>query len=131
MLPEIPLLTFVYLFRIPSGEGRSTPDGIIYEQALGEMKRIEEGNKKILEDETTKSSADVLNKRPGGATVFSQPEAKRSKVDDSSEYTLLKSLTTHSYSGEDVPAILSYPFLCVDLRCFMQLQLIIVNLFLF
>lgn len=75
---------FIY-FRIPSGEGRSTPDGIIYEQALGEMKRIEEGNKKILEDETTKSSADVLNKRPGGATVFSQPEAKRSKVDDSSE----------------------------------------------
>jgi len=99
---------FIY-FRIPSGEGRSTPDGIIYEQALGEMKRIEEGNKKILEDETT----------------------KRSKVDDSSEYTLLKSLTTHSYSGEDVPAILSYPFLCLDLRCFMQLQLSIVNLFLF
>jgi hypothetical protein len=59
-----------------------------------------------------------------------QPEIKE-ETEEESVLVYLKSLTTHSHSGENVRAILSYPFICVDLRCFMQRQLIIVNLFLF
>ena len=56
-----------------------------YEQALGELRRIEEKNKQILEEEPAKLSAAAaaaLNKRPGETSGGGEPEAKRPKTDD-------------------------------------------------